>query len=623
MSSRDSISSRGSVASTSKTGSTHSRGLDSTVSLDIEELKQGFNRHDSTQRSNAPGHNSVANQQSSTFHSSHVLTPSSTTTRLRSLTIGNSSSLSDSRSMFRHNISEDEISRNSAGSVIPDLFGLEHVLHEGDEEKVAEGVKNLLDRKARRERRKKDASKRSTGSSGSSRAKTPVAWKTPFEVDLPRDTPVSKMLADDESEVAAPARARNLGSHLTDEQNAWAGIDALLDMQSVDGSCAISTTDILPQAIVRAMKRDMSRSSLQESDGESEENDASNLRLSEIGSSRFFGNSKDLSGSRSDPDQLGISNGGLFDMFHWSEKDNVDESRQRKKKLNQQQKLRVTIKTNSSHSAKAKQTKFSDDNSLPSLSSFHDDDAASRSHKSPASEWDAIVASGKGGLERKVPPIQEEVEYHGENVFGVQFMNEEGEAGIDSGSSDEEKVFEEDSPEGDHHSSTSHSLLNDGLVLNEQVDSYIKKIQAALPSIVGDDPATHFSRNGKSNIPLPGILERPSPTSVAEDDMSAAQELPSLASLGNGSSQPIGHNYSSNASAQRAKREERKKEVKLSLAHQLKNSIKKIRDKGKSSKTAGRSEEKYFPEDVVNPNPRGDNSSLLTQGADGVNWESN
>ena len=628
VSSRGSTNSKASVASTAKTGSTHSRGMDSTVSLDIEELRQCFNRNESAPHSQVSAQHSHTNYHSSgsNLHSSHLLTPSAT--RLRSLTIGNSSNLSESRSMLRHNVSEDdETSRNSTGSVIPDLFGLEQALHEADEEKVAEGVKSMLDRKARRERRRKErSSTHSARSSGSSRTKTPVAWKTPFEVDLPRDAPVAKLLTDEESEAPPPVKANNLGSHLTDEQNAWAGIDSLLDMQSVDGSCAISTTDILPHAIVRALKRQQSRSSVlhenNSDDGDADENDASNLRLSEIGSSNFLGNSRELAGSRLDSQQLGAGSGGLFDMFHWSEKDNVDESRQRKKKLNQPHKLRVTIKTNSTHSTKHKQTKISDESSLPSLSSFHDDDAASRSSKSAAAEWDAIVSSGKRGLESKVPPIKEEVEYHGENGFGVRFANNERQTGFNGEGPGEEKAIEEDKPDEGLQSSTKHGLLNDGLVLNEQVDSYIQQIQAALPSIVGDDPATHMSRNGKHlNIPLPGILERPCPTSVAEDEMSAAQELPSLASLGHGQSHPITNGGLASASAKGSRRDEKKREVKLSLAHQLRNSIKKIREKGKSSKSTGRSEEKYFPEELVNPKPSSARS-LLTQGADGVNWES-
>ena len=39
-------------------------------------------------------------------------------------------------------------------------------------------------------------------------------------------------------------------------------------------------------------------------------------------------------------------NGTLFDVFHWSEKDNVDEEKEQKKKLNAR---KVQLKTNSNH----------------------------------------------------------------------------------------------------------------------------------------------------------------------------------------------------------------------------------------------------------------------------------
>ena len=65
--------------------------------------------------------------------------------------------------------------------------------------------------------------------------------------------------------------------------------------------------------------------------------------------------------------------GTLFDVFHWSEKDNVDDQRGNKKKLNQKRNNKLQL------SERPPSESGSDAASLPSLASFRDDDMSVRS----------------------------------------------------------------------------------------------------------------------------------------------------------------------------------------------------------------------------------------------------
>jgi hypothetical protein len=694
----------------------------SATSLCLEDLKKSLSLQDVTPHHQShTQHNYNNNNNNNNNHystSNHFglgpTTPSTSSNRTKSLTIGHSSNLSSSRSMLHTSfVTPASFSKRSTssssnggvgGSVLPDLFGLEEALQDVEDDELEEGIDKLMAQQMKRGSDNDGSShsrqsQRSSDSSSRRKPKKISTWKTTFEVDLPRDSPAGRRMQDDPS-VGSDARG-SLNEHLTVEQDAWAGIDALLDMQSVDGSCAISTTDILPRAIVRAMKRDLSRSSFDnESVGQASSDDNNDefsnlltvtkralenmsgekiLRNSGGGHGRTARRSAGQASAMPSLSEVSSTNfeeagGGLFDVFHWSEKANVDEIRGRKKKLNQPNKNRVKIRTNSSHSSeagksfskkkpssshgKAKTGKvgFSDDCSLPSLSSFQDDDVASRcstvlsTASSTVSDWDAFVGSaghgGGGGVSsnKKVPPILEEAEFKfeddpgGGNAFGattfvVQEEKEEEEdddeksefedeaEGEESEEEEEESEEEEeedsydDQQEDEGDDEHKPSFQGDGLVLDEDVDRYIREMQAQLPSIAK-----------KGSMPfLAGVLERPSPTSVlAEDEMSAAQELPSLASLANPNGPATGSSHhsdnTSNKKVHGAK--EKKKEVKLSLTHQLKTSIKKIRDK-KAKSPAGRSEEKYFPDEVTNSVAKRTNTkqSLLTQIDDGVNWD--
>ena len=234
-------------------------------------------------------------------------------------------------------------------------------------------------------------------------------WKTPFEIDAPRHLgrrPKTEVKRKSISAGAGNDRDENGGNGLDDSpcsssssssrdenmKSAWAGIDELLDQQSLDGSLAISTTEILPNNIVRAMKMERSRSSISDEsylsnaeddgndrghenegvvdydgDGDSdgrmdclrtlkvamnkhEQVEASNSMpsLFDPSKSRIYAeslkNSRGIeasSAAAAAADGLSSRTGGsksassLFDVFLWSAKDNVDQQKQRKTKTNQ------------------------------------------------------------------------------------------------------------------------------------------------------------------------------------------------------------------------------------------------------------------------------------------------
>jgi hypothetical protein len=479
----------------------------------------------------------------------------------------------------------------------------------------------------------------------SSITRTPAAWKTPFEVDAPRETPNKnpKPPSPVYSFVSEP------DPQLSEEQDVWAGIDSLLESEgSLDDSCCFSTSDILPVATVRAMRGDLK--SLEEGSDDEEESIGTEGGCSRT-SKRSSGSISKNSGSSSEtstrkgrskrkpktagtevdmpslvdssvsgevddkvgklvsdntrghgralPGNRGVgaatSGGGLFDMFHWSEKANVDELRGKKKKLNQTR-LKVKLMTNSDHGSSnyGSSNHESDNASLPSLASFRDDEMSTRSRGSTAG-WESFHAKDHGSV----------VSEDSVKEFAL----------------DEEDQFEFDEPDTGENpvQQTPVALAGDGLVLDKGVDEYIRQIQQKLPSIAEDT-----SVKGAQKDKHVGFVDEtsPSPISVVED-YSAFDQLPSLASLAD--EKVTRSPPSPRGGARKELKMEEKKEPKPSLSLQLMNSIKKMRSKVKVTRKslANGDEDKYFP-DEAKPEKSSRfsaNRCLLNEGDDGVNWD--
>jgi hypothetical protein len=575
--------------------SSHSRGsVGSAPSISVDDLKRDL--YEQKQRRSA-GNGSLV--------SGGPKTPSSRTDHL---TIGNSSTLGGSRSVPL------PLTNQTSISTLTDLFSLEEALYNcGDE-----------------------GTKRKT-----SIPIAPVAWKTPFEVDAPRET-ASRM-----SRVPSPqgSMASEPDPQWSEEQDAWAGIDELLETKSLDGSLCFSTSEILPLATVRAMRGDMSvGASVFQEEAETEEELRTSKRslgsISKTSSSSSNSRTKGQTNRRSKTefdaqsqadsadqseakDKVGepvsdvprrknrgapnkrdagaaTQSGTLFDMFHWSEKDNVDELRKRKTKLNSSKPRRVKIVTNSNHG--------SDDCSLPSLASIRADDV-----KASMLDWDTDSFHGAGSVVSD--HSRDESAFDEANDDTVQSF---GEGEFPFNSFGEGGVLPSNGTNG-----TSTGLVGDGLVLDKVVDEYIRQIQKKLPTIVEDD-ANAPSKKGKKKKKQVGFEEETSrsPTSVMEKEESPFDELPSLTSFSPSNDLDV----ISNKANSRASRMEEKKEPKSSLSVQLFNSIKKMRSKTKAPKqgiAVGGDEGKYFPKSAKAETSKRSsaNRCLLSEGDDGVNWD--
>ena len=568
--------------------SSHSRSsVSSTPSISIDELKQSL-------------------RISKNGSSSNMKTPSHSYSDR--LTIGSSGALGSSRYSVPRTYQNLTASSRSS---LPDLVELEQALHEIGEEELKEGIKRLI-MQGKQYDDDDDDDEEAKETRRDSLHKTPVAWKTPFEVDRPRLAPTipgSPSLTG--SETSEPDQM------LSKEQDAWAGIDALLETRSMDDSFAFSTSEILPKATVKAMRRDLGTFDGEGPDG-----------LESVGDSRHdvdsvSRNSSDQSQSRKgraarkskksqreseadeniselmsvirrskhkeqDPRETGAgtrnSSGNLFDMFHWSEKDNVDSLRQKNTKLNRKKK--VQLLTNSSHrsnhlsghrsghrSGHKHSNHGSDTCSLPSLASFQADDLTAGTS---IADWESVTSS-----------------------VGEEF-----------GGEDEDYGYRDEEDSG----SKSSSLAGDGLVLDKGVDEYIRQIQKQLPTIVEDNPGHNpeFSPSPKSVV-------------VAEEE-SAFDELPTLASLSNSAHQRSCFDEESTGRHSFKKKEE-KRAPKPSIHTQLMSSIssiKKINFKGKAKSIAAGDEEKYFPDagkDKKSKNAFKENRCLLSAGDEGDNWD--
>ena len=525
--------------------------------------------------------------------------------------------------------SRSSSSRRSHGEM-PDLNGIEQAVEVG----------RLSNRSFSSEQR------------SNSLQKSSFAVRTPFEVDAPRGEPQNhrrSSRAVGSGRSSSPSQRSiisepTIDQHLSEEQDAWAGIDALLETRSIDDSFCFSTTDILPKATVQAMRRQ--RGGLrgvdeetvwgeeedEEDDNEDDEDSAGESRNSSKRSlesiskgSSTSSNSSRLLGHtttrkyKSDQEAINAretrerarqarnaasGDGGLFEMFQWSEKDNVDEQRKRKGKLNSKpRKVKLLAPMRQSQHG-------SDTASLPSLATIRADDFSVRSG-APS------VRSGAHSLDWGST-------YHSKDLGSVVTENSSDEFAFESlHSSRHQKSaaapISEESSESGSQNQNSHSrgsFANDGLTLDKGVDEYIRQIQSKLPTITEDE--NKGSKKGKKKKNVGFAVQddgesSPSPTSVIQAE-TAFDELPSLSSLSTHGNDPD----QKATMTPRQGRMAEKKEPKPSLTF-LMSSIKKMTTKAIKSPRKLGDEEKYFPETVRKKDK--DNRCLLNQGEDGVNWD--
>lgn len=469
--------------------------------------------------------------------------------------------------------------------------------------------------------------------------------RTPFEVDAPRgETPKhrsSRLILGQRppSPSGRSVMSDTTNPNLSKEQDAWAGIDALLESRSLDDSFCYSTSEILPKATVKALRRE-TKGGLRELDEETvwgdEESDAGESRMSKrslesiskasstsSNSSRLKGNSAtrkskteaendsnhhSREGRRDRRSSPGTSDAGLFDMFQWSDKDNVDAERIRKGKLNSKPRKTINLPV-ASHPKESQED--SDTTSLPSLASYRPDDFSVRSG---AQSVGTYQSHDYGSV----------VTENSRDEFGDGSMHRDFNNNIMHNSSDSEEQgssFESDS--SGTPTNYRNSLAGDGLVLDKGVDEYIRKIQKALPTIAEDEDGSAILKGKKKKKHVFFAIQdgesSPSPTSVIAEG-TAFDELPSIVDLSSQKFDQSPNNYVKKQ--QQGRKEEKKEQSKPSLTF-LMSSIKKMTTKPKSNKYLG-DEEKYFPEAVrVGDKAKKyrDNRCLLNQGDDGVNWD--
>lgn len=575
----------------------------------------------------------------------HHNTPTSSNASDR-LTIGHSSGLGSSRGFLapsNGSVTSSDPDTHTM-SALPDLFSLEQAFTDcGDDSRRVERI--FSQTTANNTKRGGDGSGRSQRSQ--SLSGTPITWKTPFEVDAPRDpfTPSGTQSSGTYHHLDRPHSPSStfvseppiIDPRLSEEQNAWAGIDALLETRSLDDSFAFSTTDILPSSTVRAMRKDGSFRSLDASvlndDDDRSEYSASYQvlrRLKEMADKKeqkfergmpslVEASDHEESDSRAGAAAGGsgggivenqepqISGGNLFSVFHWSEKQNVDEIRGRKKKLNQTRKVKLQFGTppTSQHG--------SDTASLPSLASFRDDDFSTRSE---ISDWNSIHEKGSV-LSADLRSMKKE--------RSSQRSIETPPAHFEGADTPHETMPDQ----SDFFVTVSHSTLVTApptpLMLDRQVDEYIRRIQEQLPTIA--EHGSPSKRGKKSSLAV--IVENnpcPVQSNAFADDSSVWDELPSLASL---SSLKMGGDEGTGAVSAAARRKEKKKDPSQSVSSQLMGSIKRIGTKRGNAKSTTKGqiqgdEEKYFPDADKQKNLQKNfkaNRCLLKAGGDGVNWD--
>lgn len=401
--------------------------------------------------------------------------------------------------------------------------------------------------------------------------------ETPFEIDAPREvlTPCSNTgrpsTASNFSNISQSMRDLNLlGEHLENNKNGWAGIDALLDSQSVNDRSVLSTSDILPSETVKELRRNVLSISPNEMVAEQDESDIKG----EIGRSINFTpkkktkskkrktnlsalpSLKETSEPRKDKyaSHTSRANGNLFDMFVWSDKDNVDNLRNQKKKLNQTRKF-------NNH-------RNSDDLSLPSLASLRENDFIPQSRKSGfyslSNEQSSVVTEDNPNFEKRNTTTKEEKtlsKSEGSNICSTSVIS----MGTIGGSN-----------------INSNLVIEDCLVLDKEVDDYINKIRQELPTAESNKMTSFYPKFEKMSATQSCITK----------EHLQSEDLPSFMPSRNITVQPD--------PARRGFQREVKKERKHPISSLLLKSMKRISapktPKPPQRGTVNGNDEKYFPD---------------------------
>ena len=437
------------------------------------------------------------------------------------------------------------------------------------------------------------------------RRSSSIGIRTPFEVDDARGETRDKRRAKGprrSASISSRAGTSPLDSHLSDEQDAWAGIDELLETKSVDDSYCFSTTDILPSVTVQAMRRSANFDDETVWEDNNSQNGASfasselsdvNVKQSKKAGQESWSSKEDRERTRNDAD--------LFRMFTWSHKDNVDEQRTRKVKLNSN-----ALKMQMLAAQQRVLPQEPDSASLPSLATFRPDDFSVVSGATSL-DWST---SHSNASSFHMPQHRTTVDFG----FGT-FHELKIQSTISEESFNGESFAESSSPQ---HSQ--EKLAGDGLVLDKGVDEYIRKIQHNLRT-VNEYESTSFMK-GKKKKEVGFVLDEgpssPSPTSVIPEE-SPLDELPSFSAF---ASSRATDDFKVNTD-KKGRKEEKKDPKPASLTFLMNSIKKKVTTKIKSSRKLG-DEAKYFPDAVAgggNTKKFSANRCLLNEGGDGVNWD--
>jgi hypothetical protein len=370
----------------------------------------------------------------------------------------------------------------------------------------------------------------------------------------------------------------------------------------VDDSYCFSTTDILPSVTVKAMRRSANfddetvweddNSQTGESAASSELN-GFNVKQSKKASQESWSSKEDRERTRNDAD--------LFRMFTWSHKDNVDEQRTRKVKLNSN-----ALKMQMLAARNRGLQQDPDSASLPSLATFRPDDFSVVSGAT-SSDWSTTHSNASSFH----MPQHRTADDFG---FGT-FHDLNIQSTISEESFNGESFAESSSPQ-----QSQERLAGDGLVLDKGVDEYIRKIQHNLRTVNENDSASFMKGKKKKEVGF--VLDEgpssPSPTSVIPEE-SPLDELPSFSAFASSRSTDV-----FKVNTDKKGRMEEKKDPKPASLTFLMNSIKKkVTTKIKASRKLG-DEAKYFPDAVAgrgNTKKFSANRCLLNEGGDGVNWD--
>jgi hypothetical protein len=637
----------------------------------------------------------------------------------RTMTIGSSSNLSGSRSMLSASslpLTPDE----ELSAILPDLFSLEQALAECEEDDLKAGLERLYAKQKQIVQEHQSQQSRGSGS-GSQKTpynqnNTPIAWKTPFEVDAPRETPgrtPSRIPSRTPTRTRAlrlpgsPSSSRSSIRDMTDEQDAWAGIDELLETKSLDDSYCMSTTDILPQAVVRGMRRDLSRSSFGESvfGGESvaQESVASEAEASRSSKRSAESISKSSSSHSSNRNGLnlkkketdadggesadklgplkpeGRNNGGtpttsgsLFDMFHWSEKDNVDALRERKTKLNSQK-----------HKISFAPVVADDNCSLPSLATIQDDDSA-RVPNYDGKDWQTLVTERETFTVNFKPVVkkttqdkpdkeqqqQEKISSTKPSTRIKKVKKPKSKSALKKtkvGPSDpasekleslsfepmpqllelapfepetqkQDDPFEAATQQEDDNAWIPTAIAHDieqkpeesafGEVANEEPKDEIAPSSSnhikSGASIILDEKVDKYIQEIQEKLPSLARGDLSSKKKNGKNTMAEVESPSPTNGVDEGTSSPLsGHTRSAIPSPQPMSQSKpkvvEKKEPKPSSFSKL--FWKTIKKKEKSPSITGRGDEKYFPQEVLETSNDTSDHCLLLQGDDGVNWD--